>query len=463
MVSQKRRIWGWMFFDWAQQPYATLGLTFVFGPYFAAVATRYYAGLGVDTATADAQAQSLWSLGQALSGLVIAFTAPFVGAWADASGRKMPWIAVFSVVLVLCASSLWFLGPDGALLVPVLLAFSLGFIAGESALNVSNAILPSLGNERTVGRISGSGAAFGYWGGVLSLVLMLLFLAENDQGVTLLGNPPAFGLDPDAREGTRFVGPFIAIWYAVFIIPFFLWVPDGTEPPRRRVSPRQVWTELMATLRSLVHRRSLGAFLLGSMLYRDALNGIYAFGGVYATLVLQWSIIQVGVFGVVGAVSAAVLTWMGGLFDARYGPKPVILVSIWTLITVCTIIIGMSRTSFFGFPIPEGSNLPDIVFYICGAAIGGAGGSIYSASRTMMVRHSHPDRPAEAFGLFALSGKATAFLAPMLIGLFTWITNSNRLGFLPVIGLFLIGLFLLRFVDSNGDRSEWVVALPQSR
>ena len=81
----------------------------------------------------------------------------------------------------------------------------------------------------------------------------------------------------------------------------------------------------------------------------------------------------------------------------------------------------------------------------------------------MMVRHSHPDRPAEAFGLFALSGKATAFLAPMLIGLFTWITNSNRLGFLPIIGLFLIGLFLLRFVDRNGDRGEWVVALPQSR
>ena len=179
MVAAKKRIWGWMFFDWAQQPYATLGLTFIFGPYFASVASDYFAAQGIDPQLADAQAQSLWTAGQTISGLFIALTAPFIGAWADASGRKLPWIMGFSVIYLLCAASLWLLTPDGATLYLVLVMFSIGVVAAESALNVSNAILPSLGDARTVGRISGSGAAFGYWGGVLSLVLMLLFLAEN--------------------------------------------------------------------------------------------------------------------------------------------------------------------------------------------------------------------------------------------------------------------------------------------
>ena len=452
MVVDKKRIWGWMLFDWAQQPYATLGLTFIFGPYFASVAASYYLGQGLDSAGADAQAQSLWSLGQTISGLLIAFTAPLLGAWADASGRKLPWIAVFSVVVVTCSGLLWRLTPDGATLMATLVIFWLGFFAAESALNINNAMLPSLGDQRTVGRISGSAAAFGYWGGVISLVFMLLFLAENDSGVTLLGNPPLFGLDPDTREGTRAVGPFIAIWYAIFIIPFFIWSREDTAPRMARPTIGRVWADLKLTLRDVVKRPSLRSFLLGSMLYRDALGAVYSFGGIYANLVLGWNIIQIGTFGIIAAIAAAILTWIGGLADERMGPKPVIIFSCWALVGVSIIIVGMSRQSLFGIPLPVGSAIPDIILYICGAVIGGAGGANYSASRTMMTRHSHPDRPAEAFGLFGLTGKATAFLGPALVGLFTVLTGSVQLGFLPVIGLFLIGLFLLRYVNTDGDR-----------
>ena len=464
MAAGTRRIWGWMIFDWAQQPYATLGLTFIFSPYFAAVAAQHYLSAGaVDADAANAQAQSLWSLGQTVAGFAIAFSAPILGAWADSSGRKLPWIGVFSAVAVLCAASLWWMTPDGALLVPMLVLFWLGFVASESAMNVNNAMLPALGNDRDIGRISGSGAALGYWGGVLALILMLLFLAESDKGVTLLGHPPAFGLDPETREGTRSVGPVIALWYAVFIIPFFLWSREDGPAARVRPSVGRVFADLLATFREVFRRRSLGNFLLGSMLYRDALNAIYSLGGIYAALVLGWGTIQIGVFGIIAALAAAVLTWVGGLADAKYGPKPVIIFTCWVLILVTSIIVGMSRDAFFGLPLAEGSRLPDIVFYVCGAILGGAGGANYSASRSMMVRHAHPERPAEAFGLFALTGRATAFLAPMLIGLFTWWTGSVQLGFLPVIGLFLIGLFLLRFVDPNGDRAEWSAYLPLSR
>ena len=125
------------------------------------------------------------------------------------------------------------------------------------------------------------------------------------------------------------------------------------------------------------------------------------------------------------------------------------------LLVVGTIIVGMSREQIFGVPLPEGSLLPDIIFFICGSVIGGAGGALYAASRSMMVRHTNPERPTEAFGLFALSGKATAFIAPLSIGIFTTLTGSVQLGFLPVIGLFLIGLLMLRWVNKDGDRAVW--------
>ncbi|WP_375279432.1 MFS transporter [Pseudooctadecabacter sp.] len=455
----KKRIWGWMAFDWASQPFYTLGLTFIFGPYFAAVAAEYFLNSGMESGAAKAQAQAMWSGGQTVAGLFIAFTAPFIGAFADNSGRKIPWIALFSVLYVLATASLWILQPDGTNLFLVLILFYVGFVAAESALNFINAILPSLGTKDEVGRISGSGAAFGYWGGVVSLAIMLLLFVEQDNGRTIfVGLEPALGLNPDEKEGTRFVGPFIALWFMVSMVPFFLWVRDDPHAGGKRTDIKAVAGDLWATLKSVAQRKSLLNFLVGSMFYRDALNALYAFGGVYAALVLEWSVTQIGVFGVVAAIAAAVTTWIAGLADKRFGPKPVIRVAVWCLILVSVTIIFMSREQLFWVALPIGSTVPDTVFYVCGAVIGGAGGAVYSASRSMMVRHTHPDRPAEAFGLFALSGKATAFLAPAGITLFTWLTGSPQLGFLPVIFLFLLGLVLLWWVKPQGDADEWAVS-----
>lgn len=447
----KKRIWGWIAFDWASQPYYTLGLTFIFGPYFAVVAANYYIGTGA--AEPQANAQSIWAMGQTFAGLFIALTAPFLGAFADTTGRKRPWIALFSLLYVVGAAALWFMEPDSTSLILFLILFYVGFISAESALNFVNAYLPSLGTKDEVGRISGLGASIGYWGGLVSLFIMLFFFAENaETGKTLIGISPVFGLDPDTREGTRAVGPFMAIWYVLFILPFFLFVKDN--PAEAGATPRmsKVWGDLVATLKSVWKRKSAANFLIASMFYRDALNALYAFGGVYATLVLDWSVIQLGPFGIISVITAAIFTYVGGIFDQRVGPKPVIITCIYLLIVVDIFIIGMSRTQVFGIALPEGSNLPDIIFFVCGSVIGGAGGALYAASRSLMVRHTNPDRPTEAFGLFALSGKATAFAAPFLIGVFTALTGSVQLGFLPIIFLFLLGLFLLRWVNPEGDR-----------
>ncbi|MGZ9809066.1 MFS transporter [Pseudoroseicyclus sp. H15] len=452
MDTSRRRIWGWMLYDWAQQPFYTLGLTFIFAPYFAAVAAGALADQGMTPAEADAGAQSLWSSAQTIAGIFIALTAPFLGAWADASGRKLRWILGLSAFAILAIACTWFLQPDGSGLYLVLFAFWIGFIATESAFNLNNAILPSLGTAERVGRISGGAAAFGYWGGVSALLIVLLFFAENESGVTLIGVAPPFGLDAAAREGTRFAGPFVAIWYTIFLIPYILWVretpPQVTPPPLG-----QVLRTLKTTIARVARQRSLRNFLIASMLYRDGLAALYAYGGIYATLVLHWQIMQVGIFGVISAVAAAILTWVGGRFDERLGPKPVLITCCLVLIVVSTVIIGISKVDLYGIPLPEGG--ADIVFYLCGAAIGGAGGTLYSASRSLMVRHSDPERPAEAFGLFALSGRATAFLAPLLITIATWATGDNQLGFFPVILLLLGGLLLLGFVNKDGDRAEW--------
>jgi len=450
-ISQRKRIWGWFFFDWASQPYHTLLVTFIFGPYFASVATGYYMDTGLPEQAADAQAQALWSTGLTVSGLIIGLGAPIMGAFADTTGRRLPWIVVFSLMYVAGASAIWGMMPDGSNLWFGLLAFGLGFIGAEYALIFINSQLPSLGSEDEVGALSGSGFAFGYAGGVLSLLVMLVLFVEQPSGKTLAGLDPAFGLDADAREGTRFVGPFTALWFALFMIPYFLWVRD-TGPPRRGRGARDALGLLLKTVKGLRHRLSLSAYLGSSMFYRDALNGLYGFGGTYAILVLNWSITSVGIFGIIGAISAALFSWVGGRLDARFGPKPVIIAAIWGLIAVCVTVVGMDRSQIFGIALPAGSTLPDTVFFGCGVLIGGLGGILQAASRTLMVRHTDPAAPTENFGLYGLSGRATAFLAPALIGLVTTLSGSARIGIAPVIGLFLLGLVLLVWVRAEGDR-----------
>lgn len=451
-ISAKKRIWGWFFFDWASQPYHTLLVTFVFGPYFASVATGQFAAQGLDEMAADAQAQSLWSACLTLTGLIIGFGAPVLGAMADTAGKRLPWIAGFSVLYVLGSAGIWWMQPDGSNLYWGLITFGIGFIGAEYALIFINAQLPSLGTREEVGKISGSGFAFGYAGGLTALILMLVFFLEQPNGKTLVGLTPALGLDPALREGARFVGPFVAIWFALFMVPYFLWVRD--RPAARRGRGMGDALRLLGrSVANLRHRLSLSAYLGSSMLYRDALNGLYGFGGTYALLVLNWSIVQVGVFGIIGAFAAAVFSWVGGRLDSRLGPKPVIIGSILGLMAVCVVVVSMNREQILWIPIAEGSVLPDRVFLFCGVLIGGLGGVLQSASRSLMVRHTDPEAPTESFGLYGLSGRATAFLAPALVWLVTEMSGNARIGITPVIGLFLVGLLLLRWVRAEGDQT----------
>lgn len=448
-----RRILGWYFFDWAAQPYHTVLLTFVFGPFFAQIASGYFSSGGLEELAADARAQSLWSACLTISGLIVGIGAPAIGAFADTSGRRMPWIAVFSVFYVFGAAALWTTQPDGSNLWTALILFAVGFVAAEFAQIFVNAQLPGLAARSEVGRVSGSGFAFGYLGGLIALILVLALLVEQASGRTLVGLAPGFGLlNPDAKEGTRATGPFVALWFAVFMVPFFLWV---REPKRvARLSFRGALTRLAASFTELPARPSLFSFLGGSMFYRDALNGLYSFGGTYALLALDWEITRIGVFGIVSVIAAAAFSWVGGRLDRRFGPKPVVIATILGLIAVCVTVANMSREAVFGIALADGSGLPDTIFLVCGVLIGGFGGILQAASRSLMVRHTEPGAETSGFGLYGLTGRATSFLAPALIGTVTAITGDVRNGVLPLIGLFLLGLLLLRWTEADGDRAD---------
>ena len=453
-MSDRKRIWGWYFFDWASQPYHTLLMTFIYGPFFATVAAAYFLSLGLDDTAAKANAQAYWSWCLTITGLFIGLGAPIMGAIADTAGKRRPWIYFFSLLYVVGAFALWFTDPNGSNMWLMLVMFGIGFIGAEYALIFTNAQLPSLGTKEEVGKISGSGFAFGYAGGLISLVITLALLVEQPNGKTLIGLDPIFGLNPDAKEGTRFIGPFTAVWFAIFMVPYFAWVKE----PHRVAAKMNITaglSSLKTSILNLKHRKSLSAYLVSSMFYRDALNGLYGFGGVYASLVLDWTIVQVGTFGIIAALSAAILSWVGGKFDKLLGPKPVIIFTVWMLIGVCFTVVNMSREALFWVDLPEGSQVPDITFMICGVLIGGMGGILQSASRSLMVRHSIAGRSTESFGLYGLSGRATAFMAPALIGIVTTWTQSARIGVTPLIGLFLIGLLLLAWVNPKGDADEW--------
>ncbi|MEP0963166.1 MAG: MFS transporter [Roseobacter sp.] len=452
MISPQKRIWGWYFFDWASQPYNTLLLTFIFGPYFAQTATETLISQGMTSQAAKAQAQAYWGYGLTASGITIAILAPILGSFADGSGKRLPWVWFFSVLYVIGASALWWTEPSDFSILWALFFFGVGLIGMEFATIFTNSYLPELHPDpEERGRISGSGWAFGYLGGVVALVIMLLLFQAEESGLTLAGLSPLFGLDPETGADTRVVGPLTAIWFTLFMIPFFLYTRDVPTFRKKPVNLASGISGVWKTVKNLPKNPSMFAYLGSSMFYRDALNGLYTFGGIYALGVLGWTITEIGIFGILAALSGAVFSWLGGHADRRHGPKPVIVTCCIVLILTAGLILTLTPTSVLGISLSVGSSAPDIAFYIAGALIGAAGGALQASSRTMMTFQANPERMTEAFGLYALSGKATSFVAPALIAIVSDITESQRLGIMPVVALIVLGLILLIWVKPKGD------------
>src|SRR5712671_6307468 len=431
----------WIFFDWAAQPYFTLITTFVFAPYFA-----------THVASDPAQGQALWGFATAAAGLVIALLSPVLGAIADASGRRKPWIAAFGALLVVGSSLMWIGRPgDPGVIPPLLIAYGIATIGVEFATVFNNAMMPTLVPSDRIGRLSGTGWATGYVGGILSLILVLGFLAASPQtGRTLFGFMPLFGLDPVSHQGDRITGPLTAVWFMIFVLPMFLLTPD--YPARRpvREALREGLTDLRRTLSELPKHRSMAAFLLANMIYTDGLVSLFAFGGIYAAGTFNWSTIQIGSFGIILAIAGTFGAWLGGKLDDRLGPKRVITGSMLILLSSIVAILLVDKDSIFFVkvapPVPGSalfSGAAERAYLVLGCLIGAAGGPLQAASRTLLIHMAPKDRIAQYFGLFALTGKVTSFVGPLLIGVVTAVTESQKAGMAVLVPFFAMGLVLL--------------------
>src|ERR1700681_3771350 len=301
IYPRRAAVISWIFFDWAAQPYFTLIMTFVFAPYFA-----------THVASDPASGQALWGFATAASGLMIALMSPLLGAIADAGARRKPWIAAFGALLVIGSCLMWFGKPgDASVIPPLLLAYAIATVGVEFATVFNNAMMPSLVPPDKIGRLSGTGWATGYVGGILSLILVLGFLAADPgTGRTLFGFVPLFGLDPLTHQGDRITGPLTGIWFIIFVLPMFLLTPD--YPAKRRLGEalREGLIDLRQTLGELPKRKSLAAFLLANMIYTDGLVSLFAFGGIYAAGTFGWNTIQIGTFGILLAIAGTFGAWL---------------------------------------------------------------------------------------------------------------------------------------------------------
>lgn len=444
VYPRRSAVISWILFDWAAQPYFTLITTFVFAPYFANF-----------IAPNPATGQAMWGFAAAGAGLTIALLSPVLGAIADASGRRKPWIAGFGALLVLGASAMWIGKPgDAGVIVPVLIAYAVASVGVEFATVFNNAMMPTLVPPERIGRLSGTGWATGYMGGIASLILVLGFLAASPQsGKTLFGLAPLFGLDPVSHEGDRIVGPLTAIWFMIFVLPMFLVTPDIPAKRPVRDAVRVGLSELKQTLGELPKHKSMATFLLANMVYTDGLISLFAFGGIYAASTFGWQTIQIGTFGILLAIAGTFGAWIGGRLDDVVGPKRVIAASMIVLLSAVIAILLVDKDSIFFIkvapPVPGGglfASASEQAYLVLGCLIGGAGGPLQAAARTLLIRLAPRDRITQYFGLFALTGKVTSFIGPLLIGAITAATQSQKAGMAVLVLFFSVGMVLLMMV-----------------
>jgi UMF1 family MFS transporter len=432
----------WALFDWANQPFFTIITTFIFAPYFANVMVGN-----------PIEGQAAWAFTQSASGVLIALMSPFLGAMADAGGPRKPYILTFQLLLALGCGALWFAYPGRPDLIgPISAAVVVATIGAEMSIVFNNAQLPHIVRPERMGWLSGFGWGMGYCGGLVALFAVLAVSRPELFGLPERADQPLFGLDAKTHELERLMGPASALWLAVFVIPMFLFTPDSAKRhiPLLQAARRGGWA-LIHTVRRMGHFRNALRYLIAFMLYNDGLAAIIAFGGVYAAATFGWSTVTLGIFGIVLTVFAIPGAFLGGRLDDLIGSKRTVQIAIAGVIVAAIGIVGVSadRVLFF-VPAGELSSTRDLfgslqekVFMGFALLLGVCMGPMQAASRTMIGRLAPEGMTGEFFGLFALSGRATAWMAPLAIGIITESTGSNRLGVACVLFFLVLGFVLL--------------------
>jgi UMF1 family MFS transporter len=415
LIDRRSKI-SWCLYDWANSAFPTVIITFIFSAYFTEI-------VSIDKVSGTSQ----WGWALSVSGLAVACSAPLLGAVADNTGGKKTWILFFTCLCAALTGLLWNIKPDMGFVLMALVLVGGANYAFEMATVFYNAMLPELTTRKNFGRLSGWGWGVGYAGGLACLGLAFIGLVNTEE--------PAFGLNKLNFEHLRAVGPMVALWMVFFAAPLFLWTPDKpSNYLAKTIAVRQGWEALKNTIYQASKYRYIIRFLIARMLYVDGLNTLFAFGGIYAAGTFGMNFSELIIFGITINITAGLGAIGFSWADDKIGPKRIIQISIMGLIVLSSaLLIVESKTFFWIFAIPLG------VFV----------GPAQAASRSMLAHLAPESMRTEMFGLFAFSGKATAFLGPAFLAFVTNALNSQRAGMATIIVFFALGLALLESVPKD--------------
>ncbi|KQS76125.1 MFS transporter [Rhizobium sp. Leaf384] len=445
-------LWGWMLFDLAAQPFFTVVITFIFGPYF------------VSRLTEDpAAGQAMWGYTLTVSGIIIAVMSPVLGSLADATGARKPWIAGFAIVKIFALSMLWFAVPGSSLILPFT-CIVLASLAAEFSIVFNDSMMPRLVPPEETGRISNIAWGIGYLGGMVVLIAVVALLAASPEtGQTVLGIAPLFGLDPATGADARITGPLSAAWYALFILPMFLFTPDA---PKMTTSPGRAIRDGLADLKSAVlglrERRGILKFLIARMIFQDGVNGLVALGGTFAAGMFAWRTLELGLYGILLNVVAIAGCLVASRLDTALGSKAIVVLSLLSLIVATIGIVstgpGFTLFGLLTFSTADSGGLfgtaAEKAYIVFGLLVGIAFGPVQASARSYLARSVAPEEAGRYFGLYALSGRATSFLAPASVATLTLVTSSARVGMMALIAFLVIGLLVLLTTPYPADRGD---------
>lgn len=448
----------WAMFEWARNPYYILIWIYIFGPYF----TNEVVDNPVD-------GQVYWLRMNWIGSFVIALVAPFLGAFVDSVGHRKPWIMLtvgFSAPLLF---ALWWALPDGQGLSVFTIAAMI--IAMNLALEFSaifhNAMLAHIAKGTVMARLSGLGLALGNGGALIILAVMLFaFALPGHVNWPIVASQPLFGVDPSLHEPARMAGPVVAIWIVVFTLPMLFFTPDQ-KPSGISIKKavRSSASQLMSTLRKLKLYKNITLYLVARMFYNDGKTAVLIVGGVYASSMFSWGFEAMTIYGLVLTIFAISGGVLGGWLDNTFGSRNAILISIGGTTVILLAAVSITPTEMFFFiPMDPGApklwafpffnTLPEIT-YLCVVIFAAIFiTAAYANSRTMLARIAPEGMMAEFFGLYALSGTATAFIGTLMVERITDIFDSQRLGFASILILLIVGFIMMFWV-----REERSVAL----
>jgi UMF1 family MFS transporter len=443
-----RGAFSWALFEWARNPWVLLGTIYVFTPYVSNIVIGD-----------PVRGQSIIAGWHATAGAIIAFTAPFLGAATDRMGRRKPLLGIATAVLAAAIVTKWFALPNDAGL-PLWAIGLTVIVSGVSFVYtevVHNAMLTRAAPPGTLSHVSGLGLALGSVASVLLLVFVLVTIALPGQvDLPFLADAPMFGLDPAQHEPSRVVTLLCAAWLIVFAIPIFLYTPDltTTGEPFGAALKNGVGN-VFRTIMKLRDYRNVALFLIARMLYADGKTAILIFSGVYVSGTMGWDLLEMLAYGIILTIFAIGGGLGAGLLDHAVGVKRAVALEIGATILCLVAMVSMSPSSIFFMPVepdvvvwdsPIFSTAPELAYLAFACLIAVSITAAYASSRSLMARLAPKGMEGEVFGLYALAGSATAWLAPGLVAYFTSTTQSLRAGFASIVILLLAGFLLLLFV-----------------